>query len=249
MCRGGLSILKACSYIFLPETGPRKSRYLEFCRAKPQCMVLHTLVLMYSCYYVQWALYFRMLCLHINVSGLVFYTRQLLICSELWTLREKCTIMQRLRLKRESLKVRLLPFSTSSSESFNGRLTFNPLFVTFVGRQGCSIEQEEDDDPFERSMDLDVEPGHDAKGIRIFPLEEATESFLSQALSSAPGKEATAGAFWEAKPPQGNDSSARQCDASTDVVSSQGKRQGAGKDPDVLSQCLCPTSPLCQRGQ
>ena len=46
------------------------------------------------------------------------------------------------------------------------------------------VEQEEDDDAFEHSMDLDVEPGDDAKGIRIFPLEEATESFLSQALSS-----------------------------------------------------------------
>ena len=46
------------------------------------------------------------------------------------------------------------------------------------------VEQEEDDDAFEHSMDLDVEPGDDAKGIRIFPHEEATESFLSQALSS-----------------------------------------------------------------
>ena len=46
------------------------------------------------------------------------------------------------------------------------------------------VEQEEDDDAFEHSMDLDVEPGNDAKGIRIFPLQEATESFLSQALSS-----------------------------------------------------------------
>ena len=27
-------------------------------------------------------LYFRMLCLHINVFGLVFYTRQLVLCSE-----------------------------------------------------------------------------------------------------------------------------------------------------------------------
>ena len=27
-------------------------------------------------------LYFRMLCLHINVFGLVFYTRQLVFCSE-----------------------------------------------------------------------------------------------------------------------------------------------------------------------
>ena len=43
------------------------------------------------------------------------------------------------------------------------------------------VEQEEDDDAFEHSIDLDVEPGDDAKGIRIFPLEEATESFLSQA--------------------------------------------------------------------
>ena len=39
-------------------------------------------------------LYFRMLCLHINVFGLVFYTRQLVLCSEFWTLREKCTIMR-----------------------------------------------------------------------------------------------------------------------------------------------------------
>ena len=54
------------------------------------------------------------------------------------------------------------------------------------------------------------------------------------------GQEATAGAFWEAKPPQGNDSPAGQCDASTDVVPSQGKRQGAGKDPDVLSRCVRP---------
>ena len=46
------------------------------------------------------------------------------------------------------------------------------------------VEQEEDDDAFEHSMDLDVEPGDDAKGIRIFPLKEATESFLSQAWSS-----------------------------------------------------------------
>ena len=46
------------------------------------------------------------------------------------------------------------------------------------------VAQEEDVDAFEHSMDLNVEPGDDAKGIRIFPLEEATESFLSQALSS-----------------------------------------------------------------
>ena len=31
---------------------------------------------------------------HINVFGLVFYTRQLVLCSEFWTLREKCTIMR-----------------------------------------------------------------------------------------------------------------------------------------------------------
>ena len=44
-------------------------------------------------FYFQY-LYFRMLCLHINVFGLVFYTRQLVLCSEFWTLREKCTIMR-----------------------------------------------------------------------------------------------------------------------------------------------------------
>ena len=48
------------------------------------------------------------------------------------------------------------------------------------------VEQEEDDDAFEHSMDLDVEPGDDAKGIRIFPLEEATESFLSPGFVLAP---------------------------------------------------------------
>ena len=32
---------------------------------------------------------------HINVFGLVFYTRQLVFCSELWILREMCTIMRR----------------------------------------------------------------------------------------------------------------------------------------------------------
>ena len=93
------------------------------------------------------------------------------------------------------------------------------------------VEQEEDDDAFKHSiaMDRDVKPGDDAKGIRIFPLEEATESFLSQlGFVLAPtqsGQEATAGVFLETKPPQGNDSPAGQCDASTDVVSSQGKRQ------------------------
>ena len=46
------------------------------------------------------------------------------------------------------------------------------------------VEQEEEDDAFDHSMDLDVEPGDDAKDIRIFPLDEATESFLSQTLSS-----------------------------------------------------------------
>ena len=47
------------------------------------------------------------------------------------------------------------------------------------------VEQEEDGDAFEHWMDLDVtEPGDDAKGIRIFPLHDATRSFLSQALSS-----------------------------------------------------------------
>ena len=33
---------------FLPKMGLRKSRYLKFRRARPQCVVLHTLVLMYS---------------------------------------------------------------------------------------------------------------------------------------------------------------------------------------------------------
>ena len=33
-------------------------------------------------------------------------------------------------------------------------------------------------------MDLHVKPGDDVKSIRTFPLEEAAESFLSQALSS-----------------------------------------------------------------
>ena len=63
----------------------------------------------------------------------------------------------------------VLPSLPSSSRSWADRV---------------AIEQEEDDDAFEHSMDLDVESGDDAKGIRIFPLEEATESFLSQALSS-----------------------------------------------------------------
>ena len=34
---------------FSPKIGLRKSRYLKFHRARPQCVVLHTLVLMYSC--------------------------------------------------------------------------------------------------------------------------------------------------------------------------------------------------------
>ena len=33
---------------FLPKMGLRKSRYLKFCRARPQCVVSHTLILMYS---------------------------------------------------------------------------------------------------------------------------------------------------------------------------------------------------------
>ena len=44
----GLSVFKACSYIFLPKMGLRKSRYSKFRCAIPQCVVLHTLVLMYS---------------------------------------------------------------------------------------------------------------------------------------------------------------------------------------------------------
>ena len=48
-CAAIISILKACSYIFLPYMCLRKSRYLKFRRARPQCVVLHTLVLMYSC--------------------------------------------------------------------------------------------------------------------------------------------------------------------------------------------------------
>ena len=50
MRRDGLSILKVCSYIFYLyiKMGLRKSRYLKFRRATPQCVVLHTLVLMYS---------------------------------------------------------------------------------------------------------------------------------------------------------------------------------------------------------
>ena len=63
------------------------------------------------------------------------------------------------------------PFSTSSSESFNGRLTFTPLFLPFVGRQDRATGGRR----FQASMDLDVEPGDDAKGIRIFPLKEATD--------------------------------------------------------------------------
>ena len=37
---------------FLPNMCLRKSRYLKFRCARPQCVVLHTLVLMYSCSYV-----------------------------------------------------------------------------------------------------------------------------------------------------------------------------------------------------
>ena len=37
------SRVKACSYIFLPKKGLRTSRYLTFRRARPQCVVLHTL--------------------------------------------------------------------------------------------------------------------------------------------------------------------------------------------------------------
>ena len=44
----GLSVFKACSYIFLPKMGLRKSRYLKFRCAILQCVVLHALVLMYS---------------------------------------------------------------------------------------------------------------------------------------------------------------------------------------------------------
>ena len=111
------------------------------------------------------------------------------------------------------------------------------------------VEQEENDDAFEHSMDLDIETGNDAKGIRIFPqaLEEAQPGFVLAPAKS--GLEATAGTFWEAKRPQGNDSPAGQCDASTDVVSSQEKGHGAGKDPDLLSRCVRPPSPLYQRGQ
>ena len=36
---------------FLPKMGLRKSRYLKFRRARPQCVVLHTLVLVYSWLY------------------------------------------------------------------------------------------------------------------------------------------------------------------------------------------------------
>ena len=50
MRRNGLSLLKACSYIFLPNMCLRKSRYLEFHRARPQCLVLHTLLLTCSWY-------------------------------------------------------------------------------------------------------------------------------------------------------------------------------------------------------
>ena len=113
------------------------------------------------------------------------------------------------------------------------------------------VEQEEDDDAFEHSMDLDVEPGDDAKGIRIFPLEEATEPFLSQSLSSplpSQVRRQLRERFGKPNLPEAT-TPAGQCDASTDVVSSHGKRQGAGKDPGVLSRCVRPTSPLYQRGQ
>ena len=74
---------------------------------------------------------------------------------------------QHLREQQVESSTDVLPSLPSSSRSWADR-----------------VEQEEDDDAFDHSMDLDVEPGDDAKGIRIFPLEEATESFLSQALSS-----------------------------------------------------------------
>ena len=90
------------------------------------------------------------------------------------------------------------------------------------------VEQEEEDDAFEHSMDLDVEPGDDAKGVRFFPLKEATESFLSQALSSplpSQVRRQLRERFGKPNLPKATTSSAGQCDASTDVVSSQGREE------------------------
>ena len=142
------------------------------------------------------------------------------------------------------------PFSTSISESFNGRLTFSPLSPPVRGQTGSS--KEEDDDAFEHSMDLDVEPGDDAKGIRIFPLEETTESFLSQALSSPLPSQVRRQLRERFGKPNLPKATTPQLDnVMRPLMSSQakGKRQGAGKDPDVLSRCVRPTSPLYQRGQ
>ena len=87
-------------------------------------------------------------------------------------------------------------------------------------------------------------PGFIRNGIR----SRGSDRVLPQAgfvlAPAKSGQEATTGAFWEAKPPQGNDPSAGQCDAFTDIVPSQVKRKGAGKDQNVLSRCLRPTSPL-----
>ena len=61
------------------------------------------------------------------------------------------------------------------------------------------VEQEQDDDAFEHSMELDVDPGDDTKGIRIFPLELGSNRVLPQpGFVLAPtqsGQEATTGAF------------------------------------------------------
>ena len=47
MRHDGLSILKACLYIFLPNMCLRKSHYLKFRRASPQCVALHTVIHFY----------------------------------------------------------------------------------------------------------------------------------------------------------------------------------------------------------
>ena len=65
-------------------------------------------------------LYFRMLCLHINVFGLVFYTRQLVFCSELNITRnvyDHAQIFARCRMSKQQNHV----FALASSAFFLAR--------------------------------------------------------------------------------------------------------------------------------
>ena len=96
-------------------------------------------------------------------------------------------------------------------------------------------------------MDLDVEPGDNAKSIRFSFLRKRQSPFFSQTLSTLPPSQVRStgncASVLGSQTSQGNDPSAGQRDASADAIPSQGKRQGAGEDPDICLDAFA--SPAC----